>query len=101
MVRGARGTVHQRLKEGVGESCPGRGHQRLKEGAGEACLASECAPWTEKGREWKGNGGEEARKKYKNTYHQQTEIDQFAFLGPPLLCARARTAPNTADEETP
>ena len=65
MVRGARGTVHQRLKEGVGESCPGRGHQRLKEGAGEACLASECAPWTEKGREWKGNGGEEARKNVK------------------------------------
>ena len=65
MVRGARGTEHERLKEGVGEACPGRGHQRLKEGAGEACLASECAPWTEKGREWKGNGGEEARKKVK------------------------------------
>ena len=65
MVRGARGTEHQRLKEGVGEACPGRGHQRLKEGAGEACLASECAPWTEKGREWKGNGGEETRKKMK------------------------------------
>ena len=63
MVRGARGTEHQRLKEGVGDACPGRGHQRLKEGACEACLASECAPWTEKGREWKGNGGEEARKK--------------------------------------
>ena len=65
MVRGARGTEHQRLKEGVGEACPGRGHQRLKEGACEACLASESAPWTEKGREWKGNGGEEARKNMK------------------------------------
>ena len=51
MVRGAGGTEHQRLNEGAGEACPGRGHQRLKEGAGEACLASECAPWTEKGRE--------------------------------------------------
>ena len=65
MVRGARGTEHQRLKEGVGEACPGRGHQRLKEGACEACLANECAPWTEKGREWKGNGGEGARKNMK------------------------------------
>ena len=65
MLRGARGTEHQRLKEGVGEACPGWGHQRLKEGACEACLASECAPWTEKGREWKGNGVEEARKKKK------------------------------------
>ena len=65
MVRGARGTEHERLKEGVGEACPGRGHQRLKEGACEACLASECAPWTEKGREWNGDGGEEARKSMK------------------------------------
>ena len=64
-VRGARGTGHQRLKEGVGEACPGRGHQRLKEGACEACLASECAPWTERGREWKGDGGEEGRKSRK------------------------------------
>ena len=64
-VRGARGTGHQRLKEGVGEACPGRGHQRLKEGACEACLASECAPWTERGREWKGDGVEEGRKNRK------------------------------------
>ena len=81
MVRGARGTGHQRLKEGVGESCPGRGHQRLKEGAGEACLAGECAPWMEKGREWKGNGGEEARKKLNKIYHQQTEIGQKKLEG--------------------
>ena len=77
MERGARGTEHQRLKEGVGEACPGRGHQRLKEGACDACLASECAPWPEKGREWKGDGGEEARKSMKRkAYHQQTEIGQ-------------------------
>ena len=33
--------------------------------AGEACPASVCATWTEKGREWKGDGGEEARKTMK------------------------------------
>jgi hypothetical protein len=65
--------------------------------AGEACPASVCATWTEKGREWKGDGGEEPRKSRKiHTIRRRKSISsRFCALLSPARAQRQRPPQST------